>query len=44
MESDDPDADTASILPQLILIVVLTAVNAFLLRLKWRLYPQTRTR
>lgn len=29
MESDDPDADTASILPQLILIVVLTAVNAF---------------
>ncbi len=29
MESDDPDADTASILPQLLLIVLLTAINAF---------------
>lgn len=29
MESDDPDADTSSIFPQLLLIVVLTAINAF---------------
>ncbi len=29
MESDDPDADTASIFPQLVLIIVLTAINAF---------------
>ncbi len=29
MESDDPDADTASIMPQIVLIVVLTAINAF---------------
>ncbi len=29
MESDDPDADTANIFPQLMLIIVLTAVNAF---------------
>lgn len=29
MESDDPDADTASILPQIVLIIVLTAINAF---------------
>ncbi len=29
MESDDPDADTASIMPQIVLIIVLTAINAF---------------
>ncbi len=29
MQSDDPDPDTANIFPQILLIVVLTAINAF---------------
>lgn len=35
-ENDDADADSANFVPQIILMVILTLINAFLLLLKWQ--------